>query len=53
MPFLDRFAIPFPSRHGADLRGPRGFPRLRWQLYLNRLEKARTWRAIKRVGFVR
>ena len=47
MPFLTRWAVSAPSPHGRSLRHPRAFPRLRWQLFLNRLEKARTRRAQK------
>lgn len=50
MPFLTRWGVSTPSPYGRSLRHPRAFPRLRWQLFLNRLAKARTRRAMKRAG---
>lgn len=47
MPFITRWAVLAPSRHGAVLRHPRTFLRLRLQLFNNLLEKARTRRAAR------
>lgn len=46
-PFYARASVGINNSHGGGWRYPKSFPRLRWQLFIQRLERAQTWWAMR------